>query len=385
MENVVSDSEEKFTHLPFLKIKIRDNISFENNIKETSNEIRSQTFRLLEGYETDKLKKKIIKNESIKNNNNNNDNSEEIANNKYNLIDINKKIIYNNNNFMKNKKIKNYKFVSIRDKYLALLKKYQFKSINRQIENNDGSSPKIILSNSNTSNSNKLIKKNFSNKIINPFTNINDKLNNTIENEFNNQNSNIFKIEKTLYETQLNSKDIIENIKKYNKIKKKKGPNIKSYINKSAKSLKRFEKIMFAKNKDKKEEKKINKISKINYYKLFDPINKANNCPLKKIKLSKKSDSNSVWIKRSTANLLIFGQSFQLMDDSQFFKQRKKIMEDYPILVKEANNIKIKEKDKEWKQNHFGDNLKKNNRIINQLVENNLTLYKNVYRKVNDD
>ena len=73
------------------------------------------------------------------------------------------------------------------------------------------------------------------------------------------------------------------------------------------------------------------------------------------------------------------------MDDSQFFKQRKKIMEDYPILVKEANNIKIKERDKEWKQNHFGDNLKKNNKIINQLVENNLTLYKNVYRKVSED
>ena len=197
----------------------------------------------------------------------------------------------------------------------------------------------------------------------------------------NNQNEKLLKIEKTLYETQLNSKKIIKNIKNYSNNKnKKEKKDIKKYLNKSTKCLKKFEHLFFDEKKKNIEVKKKDKLSKINYYELFEPIQKSNISPLKLIKLNQKIDESQIWIKRSTANLLTFGQTFCLMDDEKFFKNRQRFIKEYPGLEREANIIKYNEKEKQI--THKVKKLVKNKKIINRLFKNNKLLFRNdVYRK----
>ena len=373
--------EEKFTYLPFLKIKLKDNLSFENNIRQNSNEIQNETYRLIDSYEIYKIRREINHNESLKSDIN--EESKILIRKKYNNLFNIKKKLNRSNNINKVRKINDNEYSSIKAKYLGLIKKYQFKNILRKLSHFDetDNTNSISLSNTNKTGNYKINKNTFSNQIIN--SNNNDEC--FTENQFNNTNSKIFQIEKTLYETKLSSKNIIKNLKKYNDKEKNKNKEqeIKNCLNKSAKSLKKFEKLMFDKNK---KEQKVKKISKINYYKLFEPIRKVKSFPIKKIKLSKKRDSrdsNQIWIKKSTANLLIFGRSFGLMDDGKFFKYRKQILEDYPVLEKDANIIKAKYKNKD-KPIYPSGRIEKNNKIIDGLIENNKVLYRNVYRKVNE-
>lgn len=368
-----NNSEERFAHLPFLKINLKDNISFESNIKQNSNEIKNETYRLLDAYGLYKLKNKIKLNEFMCSNLN--EDTELSIRNKHKKFNI-KNIIHNSQKKENLNKNKDYQFSSMKEKYLSLIKKYKFKNIIKKGIIIGDSINKLCLSNPNISGENKIIKKTFPNKLIN---------NNEyyyIEKDINNPNSKFYKIEKTFYESKLSSKNIIKNLKKYNDRKNSKEKKIKKNLNKSAKSLKKFEKIRLDKNKDMNKEKLIKKQNKINYYKLFAPIKKSNNGPIKKYKLSKRIDSNQIWIKRSTANLLIYGQSFNLMEDGKFFKYRRNILSELPILEKEANIIKYVDNSEHY--NNDGKNIEKNNHIINGLIENNKILYRNVYRKISE-
>ena len=368
-----NNSEERFAHLPFLKINLKDNISFESNIKQNSNEIKNETYRLLDAYGLYKLKNKIKLNEFMCSNLN--EDTELSIRNKHKKFNI-KNIIHNSQKKENLNKNKDYQFSSMKEKYLSLIKKYKFKNIIKKGIIIGDSINKLCLSNPNISGENKIIKKTFPNKLIN---------NNEyyyIEKDINNPNSKFYKIEKTFYESKLSSKNIIKNLKKYNDRKNSKEKKIKKNLNKSAKSLKKFEKIRLDKNKDMNKEKLIKKQNKINYYKLFAPIKKSNNGPIKKYKLSKRIDSNQIWIKRSTANLLIYGQSFNLMEDGKFFKYRRNILSELPILEKEANIIKYVDNSEHY--NNDGKNIEKNNHIINGLIENNKRLYRNVYRKISE-
>ena len=368
-----NNSEERFAHLPFLKINLKDNISFESNIKQNSNEIKNETYRLLDAYGLYKLKNKIKLNEFMCSNLN--EDTELSIRNEHKKFNI-KNIIHNSQKKENLNKNKDYQFSSMKEKYLSLIKKYKFKNIIKKGIIIGDSINKLCLSNPNISGENKIIKKTFPNKLIN---------NNEyyyIEKDINNPNSKFYKIEKTFYESKLSSKNIIKNLKKYNDRKNSKEKKIKKNLNKSAKSLKKFEKIRLDKNKDMNKEKLIKKQNKINYYKLFAPIKKSNNGPIKKYKLSKRIDSNQIWIKRSTANLLIYGQSFNLMEDGKFFKYRRNILSELPILEKEANIIKYVDNSEHY--NNDGKNIEKNNHIINGLIENNKRLYRNVYRKISE-
>ncbi len=267
MKNKLANTSEKFSYLPFLRIKVKDNVSFNNNIKETSQIIKSQTYKLLDGYEPDKIRQKI-RSDSISKGHNENS---EVTIKKINILDLKRKLMKSNNNFMKSKKIKNNKFVSIKDRYRDLLKRYKFRGVNKHnLETTNLTNQKSNLSNSLTSNTDALIKKSFSYILTPPYSGDTKKMN-TLDNDNNNTTkSNIMKIEKTLHETKINSKDIIEKIKSYNTNKKIKDPCIQLNINKSARLLKKFE--SFKKNKgneNNKKEKKYAKIKKINYYKLF--------------------------------------------------------------------------------------------------------------------
>ena len=57
---------------------------------------------------------------------------------------------------------------------------------------------------------------------------------------------------------------------------------------------------------------------------------------LKLIKNDIGLDSENIWMKKSTANLILFGESFLNLNDIHFYQERKRILADYPKLEKEA-------------------------------------------------
>ena len=101
-------------------------------------------------------------------------------------------------------------------------------------------------------------------------------------------------------------------------IKKKDDFDIKIYLNKSAKYIKKIEKLEKTKNKK-------YKISINNFFKLFYSIKKDKNSSLKKNEiLRNKKNLNSDWTKRSTPpDLLTYGQEIQLIDEDKFIKIKK--------------------------------------------------------------
>jgi hypothetical protein len=121
---------------------------------------------------------------------------------------------------------------------------------------------------------------------------------------------------------------------------------------------------------------------KINYQELFEPIKELLNKPLKQIKVNyEKNNIKQIWMKRSTANLLSFGQVSQAMHDDVFYKERKRIVESYPKYEKEAN-IVVKEKKKNFNESIIKLNIfsKKVDNIINM----NKTLMKNICFKMKE-
>ena len=83
-------------------------------------------------------------------------------------------------------------------------------------------------------------------------------------------------------------------------------------------------------------------------------------------------------MKRSTANLLAFGQVSQSMHDDVFYKERKRIVESYPLYEKDAD-IDVKEKKKKF----YSPNAKLKTYLkkVDNLINMNETLMKNINNK----
>jgi hypothetical protein len=86
------------------------------------------------------------------------------------------------------------------------------------------------------------------------------------------------------------------------------------------------------------------------------------------LKEVKRDIGQYIWIKRSTANLISFGNSFKLMADDVFYKEHKRIIEKYPSLERDAKIILPKKK------------VIENKEIINKL-ENNERTIKNIFNE----
>ena len=74
-------------------------------------------------------------------------------------------------------------------------------------------------------------------------------------------------------------------------------------------------------------------------------------------------------MRRSTANLITFGKSFMNFDDIRFYKERKRIMDGYPQLEKDAHlneNEHMKNVDE---INTIKLQLKKMNRNIKKIKD----------------
>ena len=72
---------------------------------------------------------------------------------------------------------------------------------------------------------------------------------------------------------------------------------------------------------------------------LLDPLDKISGGAYKEVKLDNlvnKKLGQRIWIKKSTANLVSYGKSFQLMSDDIFYKERKRIIGIYPKIKREA-------------------------------------------------
>ena len=52
----------------------------------------------------------------------------------------------------------------------------------------------------------------------------------------------------------------------------------------------------------------------------------------------------NIWIKKSTANIISYGNSFQIMADEDFYKDHKRIIGVYPNIEREANILVFENK-----------------------------------------
>ena len=381
-----SDNENSI--LPFLGMQIFDaKIPMDISIRRSKNIINRETFKLVDEFKMLNLKNSFkIKNE-LKSGQPKKENSEinrlkriRINNSSISTSDDNlylkqkfKKMKTTSNKSFKYKKIKNIKLSSVRDKYISLINK--FKNNDEKKQNNSLSESKI--------NNSKILKLNKSNsnlkidipQINNPAS-ILDTSKTSESKQFkkalNKTFSKINTLSKTLKDTQRKSLKIIKNIKRFKLISKKENENMTDIINRRDELLQKIEDLMDEENSKK------NRITRINYNKILGPLNKAKDNSLKKIDLNKKL-SRQIWLKKSTANMIKFGQYFNMMDDEQFFKERKKIIRKFADIEKESDIIDgIKT---ERSRPNFGQAIKKNNQIIKQLAENNFDFFQNVSKK----
>ena len=385
---LILQSDNENSILPFLGMQIfAAIIPMDISIRRSKNIINRETFKLVDEFKMLNLKNSFkIKNE-LKSGQPKKENSEinrlkriRINNSSISTSDDNlylkqkfKKMKTTSNKSFKYKKIKNIKLSSVRDKYISLIKK--FKNNDEKKQNNSLSESKI--------NNSKILKLNKSNsnlkidipQINNPAS-ILDTSKTSESKQFkkalNKTFSKINTLSKTLKDTQRKSLKIIKNIKRFKLISKKENENMTDIINRRDELLQKIEDLMDEENSKK------NRITRINYNKILGPLNKVKDNSLKKIDLSKKL-SRQIWLKKSTANMIKFGQYFNMMDDEQFFKERKKIIRKFADIEKESDIIDgIKT---ERSRPNFGQAIKKNNQIIKQLAENNFDFFQNVSKK----
>ena len=114
---------------------------------------------------------------------------------------------------------------------------------------------------------------------------------------------------------------------------------------------------------------------------LLDPLEKITGGAYKEVKLDNQINNKvgqRIWIKKSTANIVSYGKSFQLISDDIFYKERKRIIEIYPKIEREAEILIPRKK---IKRRH--PLLKKLQENINKINNVFLSEYKlvNKYKK----
>lgn len=383
-----SKTERENGILPFLKLEIKNPfMSMELKIKKSKNIINNETYKLIDSFnifklernpqiklvQTRRLSTKLDKKKIVKMNNN-------IAiseNNSFfkeKLKDM--KSLDNKTKKYKQIKIKNFKLSSKRERYISLLKKYNLNDIKLKTK---------IIDDSKTNNNTLSTKPNKSTSNVVTENQIKDSKSTTqrlkpkkikiLKKDFNKSFSKFLSIEKTLNDTKKDTLHIIQRIKRYKVISDRETQNLSDTFQKKEESIKKVDNLINEENDNK------NQITDIDYNKLLGPLNKTNSQMFQKIKINQKQNGQ-IWLKQSTANMIKFGQYFNRMDDEQFFKQRKKIIKKFAAIEKDSDIIDgIKT---ERCRYNYGKGIKKNNKIITKLAEDNLDFFRNVSKKFNN-
>ena len=383
-----SKTERENGILPFLKLEIKNPfMSMELKIKKSKNIINNETYKLIDSFnifklernpkiklvQTRRLSTKLDKIKIVKTNNN-------IAiseNNSFfkeKLKDM--KSLDNKTKKYKQIKIKNFKLSSKRERYISLLKKYNLNDIKLKTK---------IIDDSKTNNNTLSTKPNKSTSNVVTENQIKDSKSTTqrlkpkkikiLKKDFNKSFSKFLSIEKALNDTKKDTLNIIQRIKRYKVISDRETQNLSDTFQKKEESIKKVDNLINEENDNK------NRITDIDYNKLLGPLNKTNSQMFQKIKINQKQNGQ-IWLKQSTANMIKFGQYFNRMDDEQFFKQRKKIIKKFAAIEKDSDIVDgIKT---ERCRYNYGKGIKKNNKIITKLAEDNLDFFRNVSKKFNN-
>ena len=380
-----SKTERENGILPFLKLEIKNPfMSMELKIKKSKNIINNETYKLIDSFNIFKLERnpqiKLVQTRRL---------STKLD--KIKIVKMNNNIaISENNSFFKEKlkdmksldnktkkykqiKIKNFKLSSKRERYISLLKKYNLNDIKLKTK---------IIDDSKTNNNTLSTKPNKSTSNVVTENQIKDSKSTTqrlkpkkikiLKKDFNKSFSKFLSIEKTLNDTKKDTLHIIQRIKRYKVISDRETQNLSDTFQKKEESIKKVDNLINEENDNK------NRITDIDYNKLLGPLNKTNSQMFQKIKINQKQNGQ-IWLKQSTANMIKFGQYFNRMDDEQFFKQRKKIIKKFAAIEKDSDIIDgIKT---ERCRYNYGKGIKKNNKIITKLAEDNLDFFRNVSKK----
>lgn len=383
-----SKTERENGILPFLKLEIKNPfMSMELKIKKSKNIINNETYKLIDSFNIFKLERnpqiKLVQTRRL---------STKLD--KIKIVKMNNNIaISENNSFFKEKlkdmksldnktkkykqiKIKNFKLSSKRERYISLLKKYNLNDIKLKTK---------IIDDSKTNNNTLSTKPNKSTSNVVTENQIKDSKSTTqrlkpkkikiLKKDFNKSFSKFLSIEKALNDTKKDTLHIIQRIKRYKVISDRETQNLSDTFQKKEESIKKVDNLINEENDNK------NRITDIDYNKLLGPLNKTNSQMFQKIKINQKQNGQ-IWLKQSTANMIKFGQYFNRMDDEQFFKQRKKIIKKFAAIEKDSDIIDgIKT---ERCRYNYGKGIKKNNKIITKLAEDNLDFFRNVSKKFNN-
>ena len=235
---------------------------------------------------------------------------------------------------------------------------------------------------------------NFNNYMIKNYNYVNDdSTNRKIEkikeiNTTRNTLNKYWKQEKNLFKKILNNKNMKNNsFKKIRKITSILNDSSKKYniINHSLKNyshqnsfIKIKKQILNKSLKQSKSQDDINNQKPLNFRRVLDKSDNLLGRPLKQIRIKEDTKNKIVWVKKSTANLLSFGQISQSMNDELFYLERKRIINNYIDFEKEADLYFNKNAPpKDYRRKTGMKNIEKIDKLLNQ----NLYLIKTIVNK----
>lgn len=235
---------------------------------------------------------------------------------------------------------------------------------------------------------------NFNNYMIKNYNYVNDdSTNRKIEkikeiNTTRNTLNKYWKQEKNLFKKILNNKNMKNNsFKKIRKITSILNDSSKKYniINHSLKNyshqnsfIKIKKQILNKSLKQSKSQDDINNQKPLNFRRVLDKSDNLLGRPLKQIRIKEDKNNKIVWVKKSTANLLSFGQISQSMNDELFYLERKRIINNYIDFEKEADLYFNKNAPpKDYRRKTGMKNIEKIDKLLNQ----NLYLIKTIVNK----
>ena len=393
MNKLISKTLIKF---PFQRIKIDNNSDFFkkvlNNSKKKIEREKDKLFLIDQKYylfktfmnkiELDKekkinLRKSIINNSYYYNSKNDLDisklnNEKENDNNKFTNIkkykpiknlfylklkkNYNKNINDSENESKNNRKIKLNKNRSFENKKIPFKKMKTFRINNKDsLLEKTINKFKTIYFNKSLDNSKK------NNNIL--ITNMNCINNNKIDKQKNHKK--IYNIKKLIKKSRKSIDDIENNSQKISKI-----INQNKYLNrfKSEGNIIKSKKIL---NMIKQKNKKFGK-----NYDILGPIEKNSLSSIREVRINKdkRKETKTIWMHRTAANIVSFGQVYQEFPDDLFYKERKRIIQDYLTLRNDKKMpIKINKKRLSSSKN-LAYNLNK--------IENMIISYKNLIQKI---